>query len=119
MVGYPVNALCRKTWELVVEGKRHFIPGVDLDEDLLDGLHERDVRVVRTTEGKTYEFRHDEMRGYLAARWAAYEDVSPITLLEKTEKIWRPGRDDQVVVWEFFAEMIESEMGEGDLALGN
>ncbi|MCZ4093431.1 hypothetical protein [Sinorhizobium psoraleae] len=51
------------------------------------------------------------MRGYLAARWAALEDASPVTLLEKTEKIWRLGRDDQIVVWEFFAEMIEPEVG--------
>jgi hypothetical protein len=66
---------------------------------------------VRTQGGADWQFRHDKMRGHLAARWAAEEEVSPIDLFERTPAIWRLGRSVQQVVWEFFASRIGAERG--------
>ena len=67
--------------------------------------------MVRTQDGATWQFRHDQLRGYLAARWAAVEEVSPVDLFEKTPGIWRLGRSEQQVVWEFFAGLVGPARG--------
>ena len=92
-----------------MEGRRDLRPGDNIPAALLEPLKRPGVRVVRTQDGETWQFRHDQMRAYLAARWAAVEEVSPVDLFEATPAIWRLGRSEQQVVWEFFARLVEEE----------
>ena len=85
--------------------------GTYLSADLLEPLRSEDSRVVRTLDGETFEFRHDQMRGYLAARWVVIHEVAPVRLFEKDAAIWRLGRSEQEIVWGFVADLIEPERG--------
>ncbi len=109
---YRAEALCEISWKMWAEGRRDLTPGQNISEPLFNPLIEKRVKIVQTLDGEHYEFRHDQMRGYLAARWAAVHEVSPINLFKKAQPdIWRIQRGDQQVVWEFFAEMIEPAEG--------
>ena len=61
--------------------------------------------------GVHYEFRHDQLRGYLAARWAAKCSVDAVSLLDGAESIWSLSRSDQSVVWNFFGDLVSPEDG--------
>ena len=100
--GWPGGATCR--------------PGDNIPAALLEPLKRPGVRVVRTQDGETWQFRHDQMRAYLAARWAAVEEVSPVDLFEATPAIWRLGRSEQQVVWEFFARLLDEDANRRVLA---
>ena len=108
---YPLPELCKVTWTAWVAGERQFVAGDTIPRTLLDPLLAPGVRIVRPAHDGRVEFRHDQMRGYLAARWAALHEVSPIDLFENAERIWRLARSEQQTVWGFFAEMIDSERG--------
>jgi hypothetical protein len=107
--GYPVADLCRVAWTAWVEGRRDLRPGDNVRAELLEPLKRPGVRVVRPQDGETWHFRHDQMRAYLAARWAAEEEVSPVDLFEATPTIWRLARSEQQVVWEFFARLLDED----------
>ena len=79
--------------------KRWCGAGTYVSPDLLAPLLDPRVKIVRAKGGKVYEFRHDEMRGYLAAKWLAEQVVSPLSLFEEDVKIWQNGRDEQKVLW--------------------
>lgn len=108
---YPSADLCQTTWQAWAEGRRQLERGTSIPGALLDPLLATGVRIVRHIGDDAYEFRHDQMRGYLAARWAAVHQVSPLDLLKSTEGIWRLGRSEQETVWEFLAELISPELG--------
>jgi hypothetical protein len=114
--GYPVGELCRVAWACWVAGRRDLKPGDNIRAELLEPLKQSGVRVVRTQDGATWQFRHDQMRAYLAARWAAVEEVSPVDLFGKTPAIWRLGKSEQQVVWEFFARLLDDDANRGVLA---
>ena len=100
---YPLAELCQTAWACWAEVRRDLVAGDNIAQALLTPLRAEGVRVVRTPDGKSFAFRHDQMRGYLAAAWAARHEVTPIALFEATPGIWRLARTDQQVVWEFFA----------------
>ena len=106
---YPEDRLCRAAWVIWRDGERKLKINEHLDADLLTPLYEEGQRVLRALEGNRYEFRHDQMRAYLAARWAAVHETNPQRLFTEEAKIWRLSRRDQEEVWDFFAEMIISE----------
>jgi hypothetical protein len=108
---YPVARLCAVAWQAWVAGRRDLVPGETIAPELLEPLRQEGVRLVRTQGGARWQFRHDQMRAYLAARWAAVEEVSPVDLFEATPAIWRLGRSEQQVVWEFFAGLIGPQRG--------
>jgi len=106
---FPEERLCQAAWLMWKEGARKLIPGENLDEDLLKPLIHEHQKVLRILEGQQYEFRHDQMRAYLAARWAAHHETQPISLFEKESAIWRLSRQEQDEVWGFFADMYVTE----------
>jgi hypothetical protein len=93
------------------EGERRLTPGEHLPKDLVTLLWREKGKVLRSLDGETFEFRHDQMRGYLAARWLAIHMVAPLRLLQDDASIWRLSRSDQEVVWSFFSAMITEYLG--------
>ena len=104
---YPVADLWRVAWDCWVAMHRDLRPGDNIPAALLEPLKRPGVRVVRAQDGGVWQFRHDQMRAYLAARWAGVEEVSPVDLFEATPAIWRLARSEQQVVWEFFARLLD------------
>lgn len=109
---YPEAELSRAAWAMWRDGVRRFDGTKYLTADLIEPLRHEEARVVRTIGGVLYEFRHDQMRGYLAALWAARHEVAPISLFETDKAIWRLGVSEQAVVWEFFAALVDRARGE-------
>ncbi|MFL7900678.1 hypothetical protein ACJ41P_06050 [Azospirillum argentinense] len=108
---YPLASLCRAAWRMWRDEVHLFKPGTHLDTPLIAPLVSDETKVVRILGGTLYEFRHDQMRDYLAARWAARHEQSQIKLFEQDKAIWRLDRDEQAVVWGFFAQQIGPERG--------
>jgi hypothetical protein len=108
---YPEDRLCRAAWELWREGERQLVPDEDLPRHLVEPLWREETKVLRALDGEGFEFRHDQMRGYLAARWAVIHTVAPIHLFEEDKAVWRLGRSDQEVVWGFAAAMMNYDQG--------
>jgi len=108
---YPQKELAKIAWGSFVSDKRKLVEGEEIPTELLAPLTRRGVRIVRTLGGAFHEFRHDHMRGYLAAHWAATEAVDPVSLFEEDAAVWTLGRSDQEVVWSFVAELIGSDRG--------
>ena len=106
---FPEDRLCKAAWDMWLDGARKLEAGKNLDADLLDLLIREDQKVLRILDGQQFEFRHDQMRAYLAARWAAHHEAQPIKLFESKSAIWRISRKEQEEVWGFFAEMYASE----------
>ena len=98
-------------WRMWLEGRRHFAAEDVQTPGLLDAVTSDGARIARMRDGRLYEFRHDEMRGYLAARWVARESGSPLALLDDTTDLWRLPRSEQRLVWGFFAELVDSQAG--------
>jgi hypothetical protein len=105
---YPEEGLCKAAWNMWCAGERKLLLGKHLDEDLLRPLINEDQKLLRIIDGQQFEFRHDQMRAYLAARWAARHETQPISLFESQSAIWRLSRKEQEEVWSFFAEMYVS-----------
>jgi len=99
------------------DGERKLEAGKRLDKDLLGPLIREDQKVLRILDGQQFEFRHDQMRAYLAARWAAWHEAQPIGLFEKDNGIWRLSRKEQDEVWNFFADMYVAERPENAVDL--
>jgi len=114
---YPEDRLCKAAWTMWCNGERKLETGKLLDQDLLEPLINEDKKVLRILDGQQFEFRHDQMRAYLAARWAAEHEAWPIGLFEKESEIWRLSRKEQDEVWGFFADMITVERLPAAIAL--
>ena len=106
---FPEESLCKAAWAMWRDGERKLEAGKHLDEDLLEPLTHENQKVLRILDGQQYEFRHDQMRAYLAARWAARHEAQPIGLFESECAIWRLSRKQQEEVWDFFADMLVAE----------
>ncbi len=106
---FPEDQLCKAAWDIWRDGERKLEVGKQLDKDLLSPLIKEGQKVLRTLDGQHYEFRHDQMRAYLAARWAARYEVYPISLFEQDKEIWRLPLGEQDEVWSFFADMLTAK----------
>ena len=98
---------------LIVSGRREMYEDevARLGTGVADALtHERSMRITRRA-GKNWEFRHDQMRAYLAA--AALVEDSPTLqqLIAQTTEggMFRLRRDDQEAVWGFVAALLNDE----------
>jgi hypothetical protein len=62
--------------------------------------------------GDQYEFRHDLMRGYLAASWATLHAPSIAVVLNRLseEDVWNLSVTDQDAVFSFLARLVRSEL---------
>lgn len=114
---FPDEILCKAAWTMWRDGDSKLETGKQLDEELLRPLISENQKVLRIINGQAYEFRHDQMRAYLAARWAACHEVQPKSLFESEDAIWRLSRKEQGEVWEFFADIYIVERPEDAIAL--
>jgi hypothetical protein len=103
--GDPVaeDKLYAFAWKLWLSGDRQF-PDAELDASVQQALAADRQSVTRLVDGDRREFRHDQMRGYLAARHVIGA-ANPIGLLEASEKQWPTGASEQDLVWEFLSEL--------------
>jgi len=114
---FPEENLCKAAWAMWRDGERKLEVGKHLDKDLLILLIREHQKVLRILDGQQFEFRHDQMRAYLAARWAAWHEAQPIGLFEKDNAIWRLSRKEQDEVWNFFVDMYVAERSENAVDL--
>jgi hypothetical protein len=102
-------SICRLAWDLWKKGERRFsaTPGVPIE--WLGVLRESNVVVIR---GDQFEFRHDLMRGYLAASWATLHAPSIAVVLNRLSEqdIWNLSVTDQDAVFPFLARLVRSEL---------
>jgi hypothetical protein len=109
-------------WRMVSERKpnedmRRLRPDVDLPASLLIALADvsekdnRSVRLVRRAGPDAFEFVHDQMHAYLAARWFAQAGFSPIELEKMLagSTIWTQAPDARRILWGFAAALLDSE----------
>jgi hypothetical protein len=106
---FPEDDLCKAAWAMWRDGERNLEPGRHLNKPLLSPLTREDQKVLRVLAGQRFEFRHDQMRAYLAARWAAWYEAQPIGLFEKESAIWRLSIKEQDEVWSFFSDMLTNK----------
>jgi hypothetical protein len=98
------------------QDKRRLAPGIDAPKDLLKLLSlgrqqgENRVRLVRPA-GTSYEFVHDQMNAYLAARWLIQELADISTVLEEIRnvEIWRESRETQESLWTFVSSLVDRD----------
>jgi hypothetical protein len=115
------NLIAAAAWQMVSERKpnedmRRLKPDVDLPSTLLVALanapeNEHRVRLIRRVGGASFEFVHDQMHAYLAARWFAQDGFS-LAELEKMiagSMIWTQSADARQTVWGFAAALLDDE----------
>lgn len=109
-------------WRMVSERKpnedmRRMRPDVDLPSDLLVALADapraygRSVRLIRRVGAGAFEFVHDQMHAYLAARWFAQDGISA-SELEKMisgSTIWMQTPEARRTLWGFAAALLDDE----------
>jgi hypothetical protein len=115
------NRLEAAAWQMVSERKPHedmrrLKPDVDLAAELLVALadapekNHRPVRLLhRAANG--FEFVHDQMHAYLAARWFAQDEL-PVAELERkiaASTIWMHAAEAQRTLWGFAAALLDDE----------
>src|SRR6266568_202865 len=108
-------------WRMVSERKpnedmRRLKPDVDLPANLLIALAEapekdnRAVRLIRPVGAGAFEFVHDQMHAYLAARWLAQDGFSPAELEKMVagSTIWTQAPDARRTLWGFAAALLDN-----------
>lgn len=102
-------SVCRLAWDLWKKGDRRFSATAGVTIDWLGFLRESNVVVIR---GDQYEFRHDLMRGYLAASWATLHAPSTAVVLNRLSEqdVWNLSVTDQDAVFPFLARLVRSEL---------
>ncbi len=98
-------------WTMVVQRQRRIRPedATVLGESTLRMLGREGLRVLRTA-GAEYEFRHDQMRAFLAALWLV-EETPTLSALQKTVTdagAFGLNKRDQEELWRFVAPMLTS-----------
>lgn len=106
---YRVQDLEALAWDMMLKSQRRFNAGA-LGSDLLDPLLAEGRRVLRQVGDREYEFRHDQMRAYLAARFLV-ESPASIEIMQRLlegSPIWDRHRAEQEELWTFLAAEIAS-----------
>jgi hypothetical protein len=123
VVSEQMAQVAAAAWRLVSErgpheDKRRIRPGIDLPADLLNALAdapERSRKPVRLVSRLRvdFEFVHDQMHAYLAARWFAQSEFSMDELEEllRTSTIWKHSKTERQSLWGFVAALLS----DGDL----
>jgi hypothetical protein len=107
-------------WRMVSERKpnedmRRLKPDVDLPANLLEALADalgndgRPLRLVRRVGAGAYEFVHDQMHAYLAARWFAKDGIqtSELQTMVEGSTIWMQTPDARRTLWGFAAALLD------------
>jgi hypothetical protein len=95
------GALFRLAWTMWLGGQYRFVPASELTTEAVNALLAANIAVPR---GDHFEFRHDLMRGYLAARWLSHDVLSAQTMRSRLSetKIWELASVEQKAVFPFF-----------------
>ena len=111
--GQPLRleGLKQLAWTMVTQRRRRIVPE---DEKLLGGgtlkaLEREGMRIVRPI-GAEHEFRHDQMRAFLAALWLV-EETPTLPALQKSASeagAFGLNRRDQEELWTFVAPLLNS-----------
>jgi hypothetical protein len=117
-----LNLTMAAAWRMVSERKpnedtRRLKPDTDLPLDLLQTLADAPVkagtpvRLVRAVGSDSFEFVHDQMHVYLAARWFA-QDGFRVTELQKMidgSTIWTQAPEARRALWGFVAALLDDQ----------
>jgi hypothetical protein len=107
-----LEGLKHLAWTMVTQRRREIMPDDEklLSADVLSALDREGLRIVRRI-GKVYEFRHDQMRAFLAALWLS-EEMPNIDAAQKTAVdggAFSINERDQEELWRFLASLTSSE----------
>ena len=107
-----LEGLKELAWTMVTQRRREITAqdGVVLGVGTLPALAKEGVRIVRQV-GAVHEFRHDQMRAFLAALWLV-EETSNLPALETAmsdAKAFALNRRDQEELWRFLAPLLVSD----------
>ena len=97
---------------MVTQRRRRIVPDDQklLGAGVLTPLAEEGVRIVRPC-GAEYEFRHDQMRAFLAALWLV-DEMPTLPALQKAAEsggAFGLNRRDQEELWSFVAPLLGSD----------
>jgi hypothetical protein len=111
--GQPLQleGLEQLAWTMVTQRRRRMVPDDEkmLGVGTLRALEREGVRIVRSI-GAEHEFRHDQMRAFLAALWLV-EETPTLPALQKTATdagAFGLNRRDQEELWRFVAPLLTS-----------
>ncbi|MBD0678664.1 hypothetical protein [Pseudomonas sp. PSB11] len=98
--------------QMIVEGRRAFSAeeGDALGDGVTDILSKDSPRAIRKAR-KSWEFRHDQMRAFLAACSLAEDSPTMKQLISRVEEggMFRLRRDDQEALWGFLADLLSDK----------
>ena len=116
------SRLAAAAWRMVSERKpnedlRRLKPDDDLGADLLEALAaapEKDttpVHILRRAAGTAFEFIHDQMQFYMAARWFAQDGFSTAKLenMAASSTVWSQAPDALRTLWDFAAALLDDD----------
>ena len=111
--GQPLRleGLKQLAWTMVMQRRRRIVPDDEklLGVGTLSALEREGLRIVRPI-GPEHEFRHDQMRAFLAALWLV-EETPTLGALQKTATeagVFGLNRRDQEELWQFVALLLTS-----------
>jgi hypothetical protein len=96
---------------------RRLRPDVDLPMTILIALADaperdnRSVRLIRRVGAGTFEFVHDQMHAYLAARWFAQNgfSVAELKKMVSASTVWTQAPDARRTLWGFAVALLDNE----------
>jgi hypothetical protein len=111
--GQPLrlDRLKQLAWTMMIQRRRRIVPDDEkmLEAGTLNALEREGVRIVRSF-GAEHEFRHDQMRAFLAALWLV-EETPNLPALQKAVTdagAFGVNRRDQEELWTFVAPLLTS-----------
>jgi ligand-binding sensor domain-containing protein len=111
--GQPLRleGLKKVAWSMVTERRRNIQPDDEklLGVGTLQALEKEGLRIIQTL-GAGREFRHDQMRAFLAALWLVEETPTPHALQMEVSDAgaFALNRRDQEELWRFVASMLSA-----------
>ncbi len=96
-------------WTMVTQRRRRILPDDEkvLGAGTLKALEKEGLRIVRPI-GPEHEFRHDQMRAFLAALWLVDETPTMPALQKTATGAFGLNRRDQEELWSFVAPLLTS-----------
>lgn len=104
-----LTALKDVAWKMLVDGRRHLSESEQdvLGANAIERLSADGTRILRQL-GERYEFRHDQMRSFLAALKMVNGCPNVQALINQLNDspVWLCGRKDQEELWLFVADLL-------------
>ncbi|MBK5047258.1 hypothetical protein IQ289_02460 [Burkholderia sp. R-70006] len=109
---YPIDDLAKIAWKMWLEERRELVLDASMKERLLRPLERHDVNIVRRLSTEALEFRHDQMRAFLAARWLVRQATNLETLLLHLDapEVWKVATQDQEELWRFLSALLPADL---------